>query len=329
MATRLLNRIRPSAHGRRAPVTIRGNEPLLDQELMLSLQRLALSAPRVQRGTFAGEHRSRRRGSSPEFADFKSYSPGDDIRRVDWNLYARFDELFVRLSEVTTDLTVHLLLDASASMDWRANVQTPTKYRFAQKIAAAIAYVALWHFDRIRISPIARGDEPSFGPAQGRTHVPGLIAYLEECTPGGDRTLTQRLHTYGHRQATPGLLVILSDILTDDVELLIGQCKSLRGRGWDVALIHIVDPAELSPALLFAGEDRSQPTTLIDSESGEKVMVLPTAASLQRYSNAVDTWLGELHDKCRLHGITYARLATDQPLESAVLRLLNQHGLLS
>ena len=126
MAPRLLTRFRPAPRDRRDLRAVTGNEPLLDQELMASLQRLALSAPRVQRGTFAGEHRSRRRGASPEFADFKSYSPGDDIRRVDWNLYARFDELFVRLSEVTTDLTVHILLDASASMDWRAAAQTPT-----------------------------------------------------------------------------------------------------------------------------------------------------------------------------------------------------------
>ena len=153
MASRLLTRFRPAPRTRSERPIVTGDEPLLDQELLTSLQRLALSAPRVQRGTFAGEHRSRRRGAAPEFADFKSYSPGDDIRRVDWNLYARFDELFVRLSEVTTDLTVHLLLDASASMEWRATPHTPTKYRFAQKVAAALAYVGLAKLDRVSIVP--------------------------------------------------------------------------------------------------------------------------------------------------------------------------------
>jgi uncharacterized protein (DUF58 family) len=265
---------------------------------------------------------------SPEYADFKSYSPGDDIRRVDWNLYARFDELFVRLSEVTTDLTVHFLLDASASMDWRAGVTTPTKYRFAQRIAAALAYVALWHFDRIRVSPVARGGESRYGPVQGRAHVPGLIAYLEDCTPGGDQIVTERLNTYARREPMPGLLIILSDLLTDDLDLLMDRCKALRGKGWDLALIHVVDSAELAPSLLFADADRSQPTTLIDSESGERVMILPSPASLQRYTTAVETWLAEIEAQCRLHGITYVRLATDQPVESAVLRLLNEHGLL-
>jgi uncharacterized protein (DUF58 family) len=307
---------------------VRGDEPLLDQELMTSLQRLALSAPRVQRGTFAGEHRSRRRGSSPEFADFKSYSPGDDIRRVDWNLYARFDELFVRLSEVTTDLTVHILLDASASMDWRSRPSTPTKYRFAQKVAAALAYVALWHFDRIRVTPVARGHEPSFGPVQGRAQVPGLIAYLEDCLPAGARTVSERMHSYAHRESTPGLLLVLSDLLTDETDLLMDQCKAMRGRGWDIVLIQIADQGELAPERIFAGEDRSQPTTLIDSESGERVMVLPSPATLQRYSRAVESWLEEIEVRCRLHGITYIRLTSDQAVESAVLRLLNEGGLL-
>ena len=295
---------------------------------MNTLQRLALSASRVQRGTYSGEHRSRRRGVSPEFADFKSYSPGDDIRRVDWNLYARFDELFVRLSEVTTDLTVHLLLDASASMDWRGSQATPTKYRYAQKIAAALGYIALWHFDRIRISPIARGSEPQYGPVHGRTHVPGLIAYLEDCVPGGNRTVTERLHVYAQREPISGLLIIISDLLTDDLDLLMEQCKTLRSKGWDLALIHVVDPAELAPTLLFADADRSQPTTLIDSESGERVMVLPSPASLQRYSTAVNAWLADVEGRCRTHGMTTIRLATDQPIETAVLRLLHGHGLL-
>jgi uncharacterized protein (DUF58 family) len=328
MATRFLTRLRPTPRTRSDRPIVTGDEPLLDQELMTSLQRLALSAPRVQRGTFAGEHRSRRRGAAPEFADFKSYSPGDDIRRVDWNLYARFDELFVRLSEITTDLTVHLLLDASASMDWRATPYTPTKYRFAQRVAAALAYVGLWHFDRIRVSPIAQGEWPTFGPVQGRTQVPGLIAYLEDCRAGGDRTVAERLSVFAHREPTTGLLFILSDLLTDDLELLMTQCKTLRSKGWEIALLHVVDPAELLPEVMFADEDRSQPTTLIDSESGERVMVLPSPASMQRYSGAVQAWLDDLTARCRAHGITYVRLATDQPVESAVLRLLNEQGLL-
>jgi uncharacterized protein (DUF58 family) len=329
MASRLLNRFRATPRDRRDLRVVTGAEPLLDQELMASLQRLALSAPRVQRGTFAGEHRSRRRGASPEFADFKSYSPGDDIRRVDWNLYARFDELFVRLSEVTTDLTVHLLLDASASMDWRARAQTPTKYRFAQRVAAALSYVALWHFDRIRISPVTPGEWPSFGPVQGRSQVPGLIAYLEDCRPGGDPTVTERLRSFAHREPTPGLVIILSDVLTDDLDEMMAQCKTLRGKGWDIALIQVIDPGELEPELIFAGEDRSQPTTLIDSETGARVMVLPSASSLQRYSRAVAEWLDQVTAQCRSHGITYVRLATDQPIETAVLRLLNERGLLT
>src|SRR5918995_4698251 len=151
MVASWIKRIAPAGLRPTSDSPNRAEGPLLTSDVLESLQRLAIASQRVQTSGFAGEHRSKLRGVSPEFADFKSYSPGDDFRRIDWNLYARFDELFVRLSEVTTDLTVHFLLDASASMDWRANGSHPTKYRFAQKIAAAMAYVALWHFDRIRV----------------------------------------------------------------------------------------------------------------------------------------------------------------------------------
>lgn len=329
MATRLLGRFRSSSRGLSGPASERAHEPLLDEELMQSLRRLALAAPRVQRGTFAGEHRSRRRGASPEFADFKSYSPGDDIRRVDWNLYARLDELFIRVSEITTDLTVHFLLDASASMDWRSSDATPTKFRFGQKIAAALSYIALWHFDRIRVSPLTSTEFPPFGPVQGRNHVPGLLAYLEDCLPGGERTVSERLNTLATRESTPGLLIILSDLLSDETDLLMTQCKMLRGKGWDIACVHIVDAAELSPESMFAGLDRSQPTTLIDAESGQRIMILPSDATLGRYDDAVANWLREVEDQCRLHGITYVRLATDSPVDTAVLRLLNERGVLT
>ena len=133
----------------------RGNEtdPLFDEALLARLRRLVLLSGRAVTEGLAGEHRSRRRGASPEFADFKSYSQGDDFRRIDWNTYARLDGLFVRLSEVTTELTVHVLLDASNSMVWRAGDRVPTKFVYARRVAGALGYVALWHFDRVVVAP--------------------------------------------------------------------------------------------------------------------------------------------------------------------------------
>jgi uncharacterized protein (DUF58 family) len=129
---------------KRSPVSINGLEPatgdlLLDERTLARLRRLSLVAGRARTEGLAGEHRSRRRGASPEFADFKRYSQGDDFRRIDWNTYARLDSLFVRLSEVTTELSVHFLLDSSASMDWRGNNDRPTKYAAARCLTGALA----------------------------------------------------------------------------------------------------------------------------------------------------------------------------------------------
>src|SRR3954453_18566539 len=191
-----------------APIALR-DDRLLSPELMASLQQLRITAPRVQRGTFAGEHRSRRRGSSPEFADFKSYSPGDDIRRVDWNLYARLDTLFVRVSEVTTDLTVHIVLDSSASMDWRSHASLPTKARYAKQLAAVLGYVTLWHFDRIRVSPFSMSMVKPLGPLSGRTRVSEMLDYLSRSASTETTGVAETLHRFSHLVSSPGMLIVI------------------------------------------------------------------------------------------------------------------------
>src|SRR5918997_1758898 len=138
---------------RTAPVDPDAGASLLDERTLARLRRLSLVAGRARTEGLAGEHRSRRRGASPEFADFKRYSQGDDFRRIDWNTYARLDSLFVRLSEVTTEFNVHLLLDASNSMAWQGGGSAPSKFTYARRVAGALAYVSLWHFDRIVITP--------------------------------------------------------------------------------------------------------------------------------------------------------------------------------
>src|SRR3954451_7707845 len=143
------------------------DDTLFSEELLSRLRRLTLISRKSIAEGLAGEHRSRRRGSSPEFADFKSYSQGDDFRRIDWNIYSRLDELFVRLSEVTTEFTVHLLLDASNSMDWSGDPDLPTKFTYARRIAGSLSYVSLWHFDRVVIAPFGQSLGIPFGPSQG------------------------------------------------------------------------------------------------------------------------------------------------------------------
>jgi len=312
-----------------SPIIAMREDRLLTPELMASLQQMRIAAPRVQRGTFAGEHRSRRRGASPEFADFKSYSPGDDIRRVDWNLYARLDTLFVRVSEVTTDLTVHIVLDSSPSMNWRSSDPLVTKEHYGKQLAAVIAYITLWHFDRIRVSPFATADQRPLGPLTGRTRVNEMLDYLSRDRNGDATSVAEILHRFGHLVAMPGLLIIVSDLLSDDPEPLATQVRSLVSRGWDVLVVQLLDPAEQDPDLAFVGAGARQPVTLTDSESGNQVLMMPGDDSSTAYRDEFDPWQAEMQRTVIRAGATWLAMTTDQPLEPTALHLLHKIGLLT
>ena len=326
----LLRRVAPPGIRRGRPVGAQRDEgPLLTSDVLESLQRLAIASQRVQTGGFAGEHRSKLRGVSPEFADFKSYSPGDDIRRVDWNLYARFDELFVRLSEVTTDLSVHFLLDSSASMDWRSRADLPTKFRFARQITGAIGYIALWRFDRVLVTPFNDRLGAGFGPGHGRSEVGPLIRFLTACRAVGGTDLPEVVARYLHQHPRPGLMILLTDLLSSETAELRAALREIRARGWEVTVIQVVDEGELEPAALFAGAETAEPITIVDVESGGTLMITPNRSTLERYEATVTSWLDEIEATSAEGGARYLRLATSEPIGAVVMRQLHRRGLLS
>jgi uncharacterized protein (DUF58 family) len=305
-----------------------GDEPIFDEELLTRLRRLVLSSRRTIAEGLAGEHRSLRRGSSPEFADFKNYSHGDDFRRIDWNSYARLDNLFVRLSEVTTEFHVHVLLDASNSMDWRSSPDVPSKFTYARRAAGALGYIALWHHDRFTLSPFGRSLAPAFGPVQGRANAVPLLRYLEQLRPMGATNLSDVLDRYVHSRRRTGVLILVSDMLSGEPAEIAPALRELRGRGWNVTVIHVVDEAELAPSLLPGVTERPRPAELIELESGERLRLTPTAAVLSRYREAVGAWLTQVEDVCRDEQIDYLRLQTDWPVDGLVLRLLHERGVI-
>ncbi len=305
-----------------------GDEPIFDEELLARLRRLVLSSRRTIAEGLAGEHRSLRRGSSPEFADFKNYTHGDDFRRIDWNSYARLDHLFVRLSEVTTEFHVHILLDASNSMDWRSSPEIPSKFTYARRAAGALGYVALWHHDRFTVTPFGGTLAPSFGPVQGRANAVPLLRYLENLRPLGATDLQDVLDRYVHSKRRSGVLILISDMLSGEPSSITPALRELRGRGWNVTVVHVVDEAELAPSLLPGGGDRPRPAELIEVESGERLRLTPTASVLSRYRDAVGAWLEDVEAVCKDEQIDYLRLQTDWPFDSLVLRLLHDRGVI-
>lgn len=311
-------------------------ERLFDEEMLARLRRLVLHSGRARAEGIAGEHRSRRRGASPEFADFKSYSQGDDFRRIDWNTYARLDGLFVRLSEVTTELGVHVLLDTSNSMDWRADPVTPTKLIYAQRLAGAIGYVALWHFDRLTIVPFGADSGHPYGPVQGRANIVPMLRYLERLQPLGQTEINATIERYARIRKRAGMLLLISDLLSNDQESLRDGLRLLRSRGWHVIVMHVLDPAEVTPALAaraFAaaspGSQGESAVELLEVESGERLRLAATESVLARYSDAFSTWLTETEAACHDEEAVYVRLQTDWPFDDVVMGLLHRRGVVA
>ena len=323
-------------HPEAMPTLSTGVEPpLLDEQTLARLRRLSLSAGRARTEGLAGEHRSRRRGSSPEFADFKPYSQGDDFRRIDWNTYARLGGLFVRLSEVTTELPVHILLDSSASMDWGSDPRGPTKFAAAQRLTAALACIALWSFDRLTVVPFADGLGTPFGPVQGRTQVTRALHYLQHLEPQGGTALAPVISTYARARKRPGLMLLVSDLLSGEPDDLQLALHDLRGRGWQTAVLHVVDEAEIDPTATMAWL-RDDPAgaggpslELIDRESGEILRMTIEQDVVDRYSSAVTAWLTGLENAVSAEGAAYARLPAAWDLGDRTIALLYEQGVLA
>jgi uncharacterized protein (DUF58 family) len=171
---------------------------IFDEKTLRKLDRLALAASQVRAGQIKGERRSLKRGTSIEFADYRDYTRGDDLRRVDWNVFARLERPYIKLLEEEEDLAVHVLLDASRSMDYGAagdkEGESKNKFRYAQRLAAALGYVALAAGDRLTLAALSgEGLVAQIGPARGRGHTMRLLKFLQDQPPAGSTNLDAAL----------------------------------------------------------------------------------------------------------------------------------------
>lgn len=328
----LLTSIRDRFGGTVSPEHVPGapatEQVVFDEELLGRLRKLTLLSNSSASHGLAGEHRSQRRGSSPEFADFKSYSQGDDFRRIDWNIYSRLGELFIRLSEVTTELTVHLLLDASGSMDWTGDAQRMSKFTYARRVTGSLGYVGLWHFDRLSITPFSDQLGYPFGPSHGRSNISPMLKYLTDLPAGGTTSFAESVERYARARKRPGILIVLSDLLSGEPEEMRAAFQLLRSRGWQTTVVQIIDPAERDPALAFAVGATAHPLTieLIDLEQASRLKITPTQSALDNYHRAMSAWQAEIEAVCSSEQIPLLSLQTDWPFETVVLGLLAQRG---
>ncbi len=290
---------------------------LFDEEFRQRLERLTLLSRRVLSQSLVGEHRSRHRTFAAEFADYRAYTQGDDFRHIDWNIYARMESVFVRLSEANQDLTVHLLIDSSSSMNWG----NPSKFFYARRAAAALGYIALNRFDRLVATGFSDHLHGTYGPTRGRARILGLLDFLTNLQTGAETDIDAILQQYSLRTRRRGdLMVLVSDLLPPG-----GYQAGLRvllERGWQIVLVHLLDPRELDPALRGDLE-------LIDQETDEHLPLTPTLDVVERYKNLVTAWCDDAESFCKRRGIDYLRVQTTWPFETLVLGYMEQRGLIA
>lgn len=288
---------------------------IFDERFMRRMDRLALSAERFLRGGIAGDHRSMRHTPAAEFGGHRSYALGDDLRFVDWPAAARSDNVLVRLGDAPQDVTVHILLDRSASMGFGE----PTKFLAAQRLAAALAYITLVHGDRVVLTPFSAGSDAPSGPLQGRSRLTDLLRFISGLVIAESTVLTTSLRAAAQKTPHGGMLVLISDLLAD--EPLDVALRGLVPPRWQVVVLHLLDPQELDPGL------RGN-VSLEDTETGERAMYDVDAKALAEYRRRVRAWYDALEHTCFSAGAAYARFTTDQSLEQTIVPFLQQRRFL-
>jgi uncharacterized protein (DUF58 family) len=287
---------------------------LVSPELLAQLERLELVSRKIFRGRLKGERRSRRKGQSVEFADFRNYVPGDDLRFLDWNLYARLDKLFLKLFLEEEDLHFFALIDASTSMDFG----TPTKLHYAKQLAAALGFIGLIRADRIKVEALG-GALKEAGPVlRGRRNLWRLLEYLDGIQPGLNVPLAESVKNFCLRCSGKGILVLLTDLLDKS-----GYEQALRvllAQKMDVFVIHILSPEELNPDL--QGDLR-----LVDSEDADTAEITVSRPLLDRYQQTLAAFLTGARDYCNRRGMTYIPVNTQIPVADVVTKYLRQRGL--
>ena len=279
---------------------------MLTDSFLSRLDTLSLTMRGKAQGGAGGSRRSRQTGSSAEFSDYREYVPGDDIRRLDWNAYARFDKLFLKLFMEEQESLVTVLLDASASMG--------AKWASARSAAEAVGYLALTGGDRLNIQVLKNGRALRSPQLSGRAAFPRLTGFLDTCAPDGNEgTLTEAVkHTEGLKK---GLCFLITDGYTEDA--LKEALDYLRYLKQETAVIQVLSGEELRPD--YAGAVR-----LTDSESGEKLDLLADRAALDAYQDALADFLKSVRENCAFREAPYMLLDSEKSFEESFIPLLSQ-----
>lgn len=284
---------------------------LFDTEFLQKLGYLSLVSKRLHRGRARGEHLTYRKGSSLEFFDYRSYEPGDDFRYIDWSIFNRLDRLVVKLFAAEEDLSIHLLVDTSLSMDFGE----PKKIDYARKVAAALGYIGITSLDRVGVSVFSSELNEFLPPHRGRNQLFSLFDALSKIRPGGRTSLSRSLGKYSLQSRQSGLVIVISDLF--DPEGYESAIQALLHKRYDVVLLQILNEQELSPT--EKGELK-----LVDAETGESERFSVDSECLLRYQETLMSFFKEIEQFCLKRGVEYLRIITSTPFEDLILKYLRQ-----
>ncbi|MGD9635151.1 MAG: DUF58 domain-containing protein [Pirellulales bacterium] len=286
---------------------------LLPPDLLAQLERLELVTRKVFRGRMKGERRSKRKGQSVEFADFRGYVPGDDLRSIDWNLYARLDKLIVKLFLEEEDLHFYTLIDASRSMDFGE----PTKLEYAKQLAAALGFIGLVRADRVRIETL--GQEREHGPVlRGRRSVWRMLDYLHGIEPGEAVSLAEGVKNFCLRNPGRGVVVLISDLM--DKSGYEAGLRYLVSQRMDVYVVHVLSQEELEP-------DVKGDLQLVDCEDQDVAEISVSAPLLARYKATLQAFTGGAQEFCSRRGMNYLLANNQLPVKDLISSYLRRRGL--
>ena len=296
------------------PATTPTSTPLLTPELLAQLERLELVSRKIFRGRMKGERRSKRKGQSVEFADFRNYVAGDDLRFIDWNTYARLDKLFLKMFLEEEDLHFYALIDASLSMDFG----TPTKLHYAKQLAAALGFIGLVRADRVKIETLGQSPLKPGPSLRGRQSLWRMVQYLDTIEPGESGSLAEGVKNFCVRNSGKGILVLISDLM--DKQGYEAAFRYLVAQQMDVYVIQVLSNEEIDP-------DVKGDLKLVDCEDDDVAEITASAPLINRYKRTLSTFVDGTREFCNRRGMNYLLANQQTPVDQLIASYLRKRGM--
>ena len=290
-----------------------GQKKYFDPKVLAGISNLSLRARWVVEGIMSGIHRSRSKGFSVEFEEHREYSPGDEIRRIDWKALGKFDRYFIKEYEDETNLRAYLLLDTSASMDYSSD--GITKFDYGCTLTASLAYLILRQQDAAGLVTFSNRIENIIPPRAKRDYLTQIVNALENQRPGGETNVGRILEEIAGQIKRRGIVVLVSDLLDEPAQILKGL-RLFRFKGNDVIVFHILDQAELE--LPFEGNILFE-----DLEAANLNVIADPRAIRQTYRQVVEEFTEQMRKECHDSSIDYQLISTSTPLDRALASYLS------